>query len=195
MSQKMKLKDVIFIAIFSVLFFAVMLVAVAVLGSTPVTFFFTHGVGAVPCGIIYMYVRAKVPRKGSVLLMCTLVALIAFCLGITWPSALGLFIGGIFAEIISAVGKYTNKLWNLIGYIVFICDFWLGQALYMILGTEMFMNSMVRQGTDLEFAQSLVDFVSGPMFIVCLLATIVLAALGGFLGYTLFKKHFSKLEA
>ena len=37
MSQKMKLKDVIFIAIFSVLFFAVMLVAVAVLGSTPVT--------------------------------------------------------------------------------------------------------------------------------------------------------------
>ena len=57
------------------------------------------------------------------------------------------------------------------------------------------MNSMVRQGTDLEFAQSLVDFVSGPMFIVCLLATIVLAALGGFLGYTLFKKHFSKLEA
>jgi hypothetical protein len=106
-----------------------------------------------------------------------------------------LFIGGIFAEIISAVGKYTNKLWNLIGYIVFICGFWLGQALYMILGTEMFMNSMVRQGTDLEFAQSLVDFVSGPMFIVCLLATIVLAALGGFLGYTLFKKHFSKLEA
>ena len=192
MSQKIKLKDVIFIAIFSVLFFAVMLVAVAVLGSTPVTFFFTHGVGAVPCGIIYMYVRAKVPRKGSVLLMCTLVALIAFCLGITWPSALGLFIGGIFAEIISAVGKYTNKLWNLIGYIVFICGFWLGQALYMILGTEMF---MVRQGTDLEFAQSLVDFVSGPMFIVCLLATIVLAALGGFLGYTLFKKHFSKLEA
>ena len=186
MSQKMKLKDVIFIAIFSVLFFAVMLVAVAVLGSTPVTFFFTHGVSAVPCGIIYMYVRAKVPRKGSVLLMCTLVALIAFCLGITWPSALGLF---------SAVGKYTNKLWNLIGYIVFICGFWLGQALYMILGTEMFMNSMVRQGTDLEFAQSLVDFVSGPMFIVCLLATIVLAALGGFLGYTLFKKHFSKLEA
>ena len=43
MSQKMKLKDVIFIAIFSVLFFAVMLVAVALLGSTPVTFFFTHG--------------------------------------------------------------------------------------------------------------------------------------------------------
>ena len=74
----MKLKDVIFIAIFSVLFFAVMLVAVAVLGSTPVTFFFTHGVSAVPCGIIYMYVRAKVQRKGSVLLMCTLVALIAF---------------------------------------------------------------------------------------------------------------------
>ena len=97
MSQKMKLKDVIFIAIFSVLFFAVMLVAVALLGSTPVTFFFTHGVGAVPCGIIYMYVRAKVPRKGSVLLMCTLVALIAFCLGITWPSALGLLIGGIYA--------------------------------------------------------------------------------------------------
>ena len=40
MSQKMKLKDVIFIAIFSVLFFAVMLVAVALLGSTPVTFLF-----------------------------------------------------------------------------------------------------------------------------------------------------------
>ena len=145
--------------------------------------------------IIYMYVRAKVPRKGSVLLMCTLVALIAFCLGITWPSALGLFIGGIFAELISAVGKYTSKLWNLIGYIVFICGFWLGQAFYMIFGTEMFMNSMVRQGTDLEFAQSLVDFVSGPMFIVCLLATIVLSAIGGALGYVLFKKHFSKLEA
>lgn len=194
MTQKLKLKDVIFIAIFSVLFFAVMLIAVALLGSTPVTFFFTHGVGAVPCGIIYMYVRAKVPRKGSVLLMGTLVALIAFCLGITWASALGLFIGGILAEIISAAGKYTSKLWNLIGYIVFICGFWLGQASYMIIGTEMFMGSMTRQGTSLEFASALVDFVKGPMFVVCLLATIVLAALGGLLGYALFKKHFSKLE-
>lgn len=195
MLQKMKLKDVIFIAVFSVLFFVVMLVAVALLGSTPVTFFFTHGAGAVPCGIIYMYVRAKVPRKGSVLLMCTLVALIAFGLGITWPSALGLFIGGVLAELLSAVGKYVSRLWNLLGYIVFICGFWLGQAFYMIFGTKMFMNSMVRQGTDLEFAQSLVDFVSGKMFVICLLATIILAAIGGFLGYFLFKKHFSKLEA
>lgn len=76
---------------------------------------------------------------------------------------------------------------------VFICGFWLGQAFYMIFGTEMFMHSMVRQGTDFEFAGALVDFVRGPMFIVCLLATIGLAAIGGALGYALFKKHFSKL--
>ena len=192
---KMKLKDIIFTAIFSVLFFACILLVMMVLGSNPATFFFIHGIGAIPGGIIYMYMRARTPKRGAILLMGVLLALIAFGMGIAWPAAAGLFVGGILAEAISACGHYTGTRWNVAAYVVFICCFWGGHISYVVFGTESFINTMTSQGAGREYLDALILFVRGPMSAVCLGVTALCALFGGILGNILFNKHFAKLNA
>lgn len=67
-SDKMKAKDYITLGIFTVLFFAVVMVCIFASAATVVTFAFGSAIAAIPGGIIYMLMRAKVPKAGSVLL-------------------------------------------------------------------------------------------------------------------------------
>ena len=66
-SDKMKAKDFITLGIFTVLFFAVVMVCIFASAATVVTFAFGSAIAAIPGGIIYMLMRAKVPKAGSVL--------------------------------------------------------------------------------------------------------------------------------
>ena len=64
-SDKMKAKDYITLGIFTVLFFAVVMVCIFASAATVVTFAFGSAIAAIPGGIIYMLMRAKVPKAGS----------------------------------------------------------------------------------------------------------------------------------
>lgn len=61
-SDKMKAKDFITLGIFTVLFFAVVMVCIFASAATVVTFAFGSAIAAIPGGIIYMLMRAKVPK-------------------------------------------------------------------------------------------------------------------------------------
>ena len=64
-SDKMKAKDYITLGIFTVLFFAVVMVCIFASAATVVTFALGSAIAAIPGGIIYMLMRAKVPRPGA----------------------------------------------------------------------------------------------------------------------------------
>ena len=92
-SDKMKAKDYITLGIFTVLFFAVVMVCIFASAATVVTFAFGSAIAAIPGGIIYMLMRAKVPKAGSVLLSGVVIGLIEFLIGAGWAVAVG-FIAG-----------------------------------------------------------------------------------------------------
>ena len=75
-SDKMRAKDFITLGIFTVLFFAVVMVCIFASAATVVTFAFGSAIAAIPGGIIYMLMRAKVPKAGSVLLSGVVIGLI-----------------------------------------------------------------------------------------------------------------------
>lgn len=192
--QKMKLKNVIFVAIFSVLFFLVFMIGQTLFGMNPATFFFFYGIAAIPGGIIYMYMRAKVPCEYSILLMAVLIAVVAFLMGIVWPAAVGVLVGGILAEFISRMGHYVSKKMNVIGYVAFVCCWMIFQTGYMIFGSEAFMSGMLSAGMTQEYLDVMVATAKGPMWFAALVVTIVGALVGGVVGNAIFKKHFAKLE-
>lgn len=193
MNQKMKIKNIIFTAIFTVLFFLVFVVIHAVFGMNPVSFFFFYGIAAIPCGIIYMYMRAKVPCEWSILLMAVIMALVGILMGMVWPAAAGMLIGGILAEFISRIGHYTDKKWNAVGYIVFIGCIMIGQTSYMIFGTKAFIAGMISVGAAQEYLDVMVATAKGPIWFAGFATAIVGAWIGGMVGNTIFKKHFAKL--
>jgi len=193
-NNTMKVKDIIFTAIFSVLLFICIFAFAIIMGMNPISMFFAHAVGSIPAGIIYMYMRQKTLKKGSIVLMAVLVAVISFALGIGWTAALGILIGGILAELITAAGGYKSKVKNVIGYVAFITCFWAGQMSIMILSTKSYEASALKQGMTQEYVSSMIEFINGPMFFVALAVTIIGAIIGGMLGIKVFKKHFEKLQ-
>ena len=99
-SDKMKAKDFITLGIFTVLFFAVVMVCIFASAATVVTFAFGSAIAAIPGGIIYMLMRAKVPKAGSVLLSGVVIGLIEFLIGAGWAVAVGFIAGAVIAELL-----------------------------------------------------------------------------------------------
>ena len=77
-------RDYVVLAVFGVLLFAVFMAFSIVCSLSATTSWFTHGVGAVPAGIVWTYVLARVPKRGAVALMCLLVALLGLVMGMFW---------------------------------------------------------------------------------------------------------------
>ena len=130
-SDKMKAKDFITLGIFTVLFFAVVMVCIFASAATVVTFAFGSAIAAIPGGIIYMLMRAKVPKAGSVLLSGVVIGLIEFLIGAGWAVAVGFIAGAVIAELLARIGHYKSFWLNTIGYSVYMMFFALGTYLPM----------------------------------------------------------------
>ena len=107
-SAKLQGKDFIFIAIFGLLLFIVFFVFAMVLGMNANTFWFTHAIGAIPGGIVWMYLAARVPKPGATAIMSIIVAIVGLLLGMLWTGPAGIVVGGALAEIVMAAGKRSK---------------------------------------------------------------------------------------
>ena len=109
--NKLKMKDIATIGIFSALLFVVTMVAGALMGISMVLNMYSVAVVAVLSAPLYMLIMAKVHKKGAVLLTFAIV-------GILW----GLF-GGIFVLIwmlgFGVVGYYLGAIAPLYYYPAF----------------------------------------------------------------------------
>ena len=92
-------KDYITLAIFGVLLFLVFMVFAMVLGMNANLFWFTHACGSLIGGIVWMYVAAKVPKRGAFAIMSAIVAVVALLLGMLWTGPVGIVAGGLLAEL------------------------------------------------------------------------------------------------
>ena len=93
-SAKLQGNDFIFIAIFGLLLFIVFFVFAMVLGMNANTFWFTHAIGAIPGGIVWMYLAARVPKPGATAIMSIIVAIVGLLLGMLWTGPAGIVVGG-----------------------------------------------------------------------------------------------------
>ena len=170
-------KDYITLAIFGVLLFLVFMVFAMVLGMNANLFWFTHACGSLIGGIVWMYVAAKVPKRGAFAIMSAIVAVVALLLGMLWT------------------GSKRTTLRCLAAFAVWTLCFWVGQESMIFLAGDAYVQIVVDSGMSAEYGQGLVDFIHGPLALVALAATAVCPFVGGWIGSKLFKKHFAKISA
>ena len=183
-SDKMKAKDYITLGIFTVLFFAVVMVCIFASAATVVTFAFGSAIAAIPGGIIYMLMRAKVPKAGSVLLSGVVIGLIEFLIGAGWAVAVGFIAGAIIAELLARIGHYKSFWLNTIGYSAYMMFFALGTYLPMVI--------MTGYGVSAEYLAELHSFMNGTMVVIIAVVTFVAGIIGTLIAKGVFKKHFQK---
>ena len=177
----MKAKDFITLGIFTVLFFAVVMVCIFASAATVVTFAFGSAIAAIPGGIIYMLMRAKVPKAGSVLLSGVVIGLIEFLIGAGWAVAVGFIAGAVIAELLARIGHYKSFWLNTIGYSVYMMFFALGTYLPMVIMTGY-----------AEYLAELHSFMNGTMVVIIAVVTFVAGIVGALIAKGVFKKHFQK---
>ena len=191
-SDKMKAKDFITLGIFTALFFVVVMVCIFACAVTVVTYAFGPAIAAIPGGIIYMLMRVKVPKIGSILLSGVVIGVIEFLIGAGWPCAFGFIIGALLAEFISRMGSYKNFWSNAIGYAVYMSCFALGTFWPVIMMTNYIDSMTSSNGVDSAFMEQLYGFISGPMLIAIIAVSFIAGMLGSLLTKILFQKHFKK---
>lgn len=185
-------KDLINISIFTLLFAICMFLVAGIAGMIPTGFVFHGAIAAIPCGIIYMYMRAKTPKKNAIIVQSILFAIIYFVMGNPITVPIAILIGGGLAEVISATGKYTSFWKNTIGFAVLTVITWLGFMFNMHFQKQYYMEYATGRGSSAAYVENLLNLANGPMFYIALVATIICSFIGAVLGRNLLKKHFEK---
>ena len=185
-------KDVIRLAVFSLLLFVAMLVGAMPFSITLTSYFYGDALGAVFAGIVWMYLRATVRKPWACLLSSIIVALIAFLLGQIWTAVLGIVVGGILSEIIVRAGKYTNPAANIIAFVVWVLCFWVGHGILAVFSADMFTQMMLNAHMTVDQVELLLQGLTGINLILAPIACLAGALIGSGLGYVIFKKHFAR---
>ncbi len=189
----MKAKDFITLGIFTVLFFAVVMVCIFALArSYRGDFHLGSAIAAIPGGIIYMLMRTKVPKAGSVLLSGVVIGLIGFLIGAGWAVAVGFIAGAVIAELLARAGHYKSFWLNTIGYSVYMTFFALGTYLPMGVLTGYVDDMSTSNGVSAEYLTELHSFMNGTMVVIIAVVTFVAGIVGALIAKGVFKKHFQK---
>lgn len=190
--KKLTAKDFINTGIFSVIFLVIFFLSIGIMSMAVVTQPFGLTVCAFIAGPVYMLMRAKSPKAGSILLFSGLFALVMFATGTGWPMPAAILLGALAAELLAFWGNYKSFLLNSIGYGVLMVASAAGSYTPLLMMKQYYLEIAASNEVNGDFMVQLTNFISGPVLFAAFGATAAGAFLGVLLARAMFKKHFIK---
>ncbi len=191
--KKLTVPELISIGVFTALYFV--LVTIATFSSAVILPGFSNvllpAISALISGCVYMLMVAKVPHFGGITVMGTVMGLFLFVSG---HFAVSLVIGivcSVAADCLARFGNYKSMPKLLLSYVVF--SFGLtGPVLPLWLMKDAYVASLTAKGKDAAYIENLFANINGVTLVICIVATVVAAVLGGLFAMKMMKKHFKK---
>ena len=185
--EKLSVKDLVTVGVFTVVYFIVFF-ASAMTGMVPIMAVFYPVLIAAIAGIPCVLFFTKVEHFGMITIMSTLTGLLICLMGYGYYGIFTGIILGLVADLVMKSGNYKSFSKMVIGYAIF--SVWvMGTQLPMFLSVKSYAEPF-RDSQGDAFVDSLEALVSWNMCAVVLVATVVAAVLGAFLGKVVLKKHF-----
>jgi energy-coupling factor transport system substrate-specific component len=191
-SNKLKAKDLVTVGIFTVVFLLIVFALQMTLGMIPLTYPFTIAVSMLPGGVVWAYMRVKVPKRFTILIQCVVTAILFYLIGSGWFIAVGILTGGVLGELLTGVGKYKNHIWNTIGYAAFGVCTQIGAFAIILLARDYYYEYCITNGMTSGYMDTLMNFLNWPILLLSIALTAVGAVTGMLLGKAMLKKHFEK---
>lgn len=190
MSNKLTVKDLINIGVFTALYIVIFFIS-SFIGYIPILMVLLPAINAFVVGIPFMLFLSKVHTFGMVTIMSLILGLFELLLGRPWPVLLLAVLVGIITDFILKSGSYKSVKLSIIGSGVF--SIWMmGMALPMFFGYREPYFESIRSGYGDTFADTLYSITPDWMFFVLIALSIIGGLLGGLLGAKVLKKHFKK---
>ncbi|MGL5514607.1 MAG: MptD family putative ECF transporter S component [Sporomusa sp.] len=189
--QGLKAKDIITLAIFSVLFVIICFIGIMLCSLMVVTQPFSIALAALLGSTVYMYMRAKVRTFGGILITGVILSLAMFLTGAGWIISMASLAGALIAELIGKASHYSY--WgNTIGYIVLMTLYASSNIIPMYMMKEETLALAMSNSLDNAFMIELLNFITGPVMAVALVVVVVCSLIGSLLARSMLKKHFIK---
>ncbi len=146
---------------------------------------------ALVAGSIYFLLMAKVPKFGGITAMGLVMGLFFFASGHFVLSFAANMVCGLVADLVAKAGAYRNRMLSLVSYVVF--SFGLtGPILPMWLMKDAYVANLVARGKDAAYIDTFFAGINATTAVVCVVATLVCAVLGGLFGRYVMEKHLKK---
>ncbi|MFI3115710.1 MAG: MptD family putative ECF transporter S component [Clostridia bacterium] len=189
---KMQTSDYITSGIFSLIYIVVTFVVGAITQSNPFTFLLMPMACAFFAGPIYMLYVAKIPKRGSIMVLGLISGIISFFGGMFWMMAVCFILLGIVADCICATGKYKSFKLNLLSYAIFSISPGGGHLAMFFLKSEF--NEFMQGKGDISMFEKSINLVAENWWVALLIAvsSVVFGIIGGLIGKKMMKKHFER---
>lgn len=191
-NNKLKVKDLVNIGIFSALYMAIAMVVMIPVGIAPILWLLWPGIAGLFGGVFFTLLLTKVPKMGASLLLALISGILFFATGeCTWVIIVTFAIAGLLAEVMRKVLGY--KSFKGIALASGFCAIgFIGSPLPMWLFQESYMKSIEEMGMGAEYVEGLQSMISAGSFIGMLAVAFIGGLLGTLIGHKMLKKHFEK---
>jgi energy-coupling factor transport system substrate-specific component len=188
----LKAKDLITTAIFTVIFLAVFNLTLWLASLPVVTYPFAVPVILVPCGIVWAYMRAKMPKRWLILIQCVLITLLMFFIGSTWFLTIGFAAGAAAAELIAGIGGYKSFKSNIAAFAAWGISINFGAYGIILFNRDYYRDFCIERSMNSEIIDRIIGFMNWQVLALTSVLCIAGAAAGMLLGRVMLKKHFSR---
>lgn len=188
MDKRLKVKDLVTIGVFTVIYFVVMF-GVGMIGMVPILFLVFPTLLGIVGGTIIMLFMVKVQKPWGLFILGMLSPLLMFAMGHTYIIAVHALVVMFVAEMIRRVGRYSSFKYNAISYAVF--NTWIcGSLMQMLWARDKYIEMSMMMGKD--YVNTLERLITYPNMAIVYLGAIMGGFIGAYIGKTLLKKHFIK---
>ena len=142
-------------------------------------------------GLIYMLLISKVRKFGAISLLGIVMGGFFFLSGHFFGSFLPGLLFGVLADLTARLGRYENKLINLLSFVVFSFAN-SGPIILMWLARQTYIDSLLARGKTMEYVNRVMLPIDAGTIGWFLLTVVLGALLGGLFGQYLVRKHFVK---
>jgi energy-coupling factor transport system substrate-specific component len=190
--DKLSKKDLISIAIFSVIFAVLLRVAAVISVMIVILYPFCAAIGLLLCGSVWVFISTKIPKRFCILILCIIISLLSFLTGTLWTIALGILAGGVIAELINNLGKQNNFIVSVAAYTAFGLFLHFGIVGIIFFAHDYWKQYVSRMGVNEMFLESISKVITWPLLGISCVIVMLCAILGILLGRFILKKHFIK---
>ncbi len=186
--DKLKVKDLVTIGVFTVIYFVLMF-SVGMIGLVPILFLVYPTILGLVTGTPIMLFMAKVRKPWALFILGMISPLVMFAMGHTYVLPTISLIVMLLAELIRRKGGYKSFKYEMISFAVF--NTWIcGSLMQMLLAKKKYIELSMMMGKD--YVQTLERLITYPNMVLVYIGAVLGGIGGAYIGRKILKKHFIK---
>ena len=189
-TEKLRIKDLVTIGVFTVIYFVLFFVA-GMVGIVPILYLAYPTLAGLITGIVVMLFMAKVQKPWGLFLLGLICSLIVIAMGNTYIIVIHAVISMVIAELLRKKGEYKSFKYNMLSFAVFntwICGF----LMQILLAKDKVIELAETRGMGHDHIMKLITLLNFRSMILVYIGAIVGGILGAYVGKVFLKKHFEK---